>query len=296
MQGIIVTPSGDIWAVDQGKSPVVHLPRGTPPRGRFSAATRGRTHCTIPAACSRRFTSAIDQQDRIWVTNNIGVIGDPLPRLRSDQGREIRGRSSAAAALAIDSKGNVWVANRFGSSERGRLQDSTRCMAAYARQGREGGDGSPRAPAFPHRSPAFRDGGSVTVLQPDGSQAPFSPVAGKGLAGPWAVAIDGNDNAWVSNLVVRGDGHRAGVWRSAGDCPPGQKSGDAISPPGGCVGGGMQQLVDIGIGPAGDVVGHQQLAESTTPRSDWRRGPQHARRRTGPGGVLRHGQARDRPR
>jgi hypothetical protein len=35
-------------------------------------------------------------------------------------------------------------------------------------------------------------------------------------------------------------------------CPPGLKTGDVISPPGGFV-GGMQQLVDIGIGPAGDV-------------------------------------------
>jgi len=31
------------------------------------------------------------------------------------------------------------------------------------------------------------------------------------------------------------------------------KSGDAISPPGGYVGGGLQLQVDIGIGPAGDV-------------------------------------------
>jgi hypothetical protein len=32
------------------------------------------------------------------------------------------------------------------------------------------------------------------------------------------------------------------------------KTGDAISPPGGCfVGGGMQLQVDVGIGPAGDV-------------------------------------------
>ena len=36
-------------------------------------------------------------------------------------------------------------------------------------------------------------------------------------------------------------------------CPPGVKTGDAISPPGGFVGGGLQLQVDIGIGPAGDV-------------------------------------------
>ena len=36
-------------------------------------------------------------------------------------------------------------------------------------------------------------------------------------------------------------------------CPPGMKTGDAISPPGGYVGGGLRLQVDIDIGPAGDV-------------------------------------------
>ena len=36
-------------------------------------------------------------------------------------------------------------------------------------------------------------------------------------------------------------------------CPPGVNTGDAISPPGGYVGGGLQLQVDVGIGPAGDV-------------------------------------------
>ena len=31
------------------------------------------------------------------------------------------------------------------------------------------------------------------------------------------------------------------------------KTGDAISPPSGYVGGGLQLQVDVGIGPAGDV-------------------------------------------
>lgn len=36
-------------------------------------------------------------------------------------------------------------------------------------------------------------------------------------------------------------------------CPPGMKMGDAISPPGGHKGGGMQLLVDAAIDPAGNV-------------------------------------------
>ena len=34
---------------------------------------------------------------------------------------------------------------------------------------------------------------------------------------------------------------------------PDVKTGDAISPPGGYVGGGLQMQVDVAIGPAGDV-------------------------------------------
>jgi hypothetical protein len=37
------------------------------------------------------------------------------------------------------------------------------------------------------------------------------------------------------------------------NCPPGFKTGDQISPPGGYVGGGLQLQTDIAVGPAGDV-------------------------------------------
>src|SRR4029450_9726358 len=37
------------------------------------------------------------------------------------------------------------------------------------------------------------------------------------------------------------------------NCPPGMKTGDRISPPGGYVGGGLQMQTDLAISPAGDV-------------------------------------------
>src|SRR5262249_60285886 len=46
-----------------------------------------------------------------------------------------------------------------------------------------------------------RDGGSITLLRPDGSEYPGSPFTGGGLPGPWAAAIDGNDNVWVSHFA-----------------------------------------------------------------------------------------------
>ena len=97
------------------------------------------------------------------------------------------------------------------------------------------------------------DGGSVSVLLPDGTQASCSPIKGNGLTGPWAAAIDGDDNVWISNFtdsragIVELCGARQETW------PAGKKMGDPLSPPGGYVGGGLQMQVDIGIDPAGNV-------------------------------------------
>ncbi len=153
--------------------------------------------------------------------------------------------------MAIDSQGNVWRADRFGSSERGRLK-LVEMLGEYAIKGEKAATES-LVHNLSAQKAGYWEGGSVTVLRPDGTAAPFSPISGKGLAGPWAVAVDGNDNVWVSNLVSDSTGivHLCGVRTET--CPPGKKTGDAISPTGGYVGGGMQQLVDIGVGPAGDV-------------------------------------------
>ena len=37
------------------------------------------------------------------------------------------------------------------------------------------------------------------------------------------------------------------------NCPPGFKTGDQISPPGGYVGGGLQMQTDLAISPSSDV-------------------------------------------
>ena len=95
--------------------------------------------------------------------------------------------------------------------------------------------------------------GSVTLLKPDGSEYPGSPFKGDGLPGPWAATIDGNDNVWVSNFAMPNSPITQLCGVRTGNCPPGFKTGDQISPPGGYVGGGLQMQTDLAIGPAGDV-------------------------------------------
>ena len=97
------------------------------------------------------------------------------------------------------------------------------------------------------------NGGSMTLLRPDLSEYPGSPFIGGGLPGPWVATIDGSDNVWVSNFA----GDSCPITELCGvrteNCPPGFKTGDQISPPGGYVGGGLQMQTDLAIGPAGDV-------------------------------------------
>ena len=78
-------------------------------------------------------------------------------------------------------------------------------------------------------------------------------VYGKGIAGPWAVSVDGNDNIRISNLTTASSGIVELCGFRTQNCPPGMETGYAISPPGGYVGGGLQMQVDVKVGPAGDV-------------------------------------------
>ena len=251
MQGIIVTPSGDIWAVDQGKNQLVHLPGGDPAKARIYCQNASKDPLKNPCGLFAPFHLGIDQQDRIWISNSIGssVIRFPVSDPTKVEKFQV---GYGGSGLAIDSQGNVWHADRFGSSENGRLK-LVELMASYAVRGEKSGTES-LVHNLSAQKPGYWNGGSVSVLRPDGSKADFSPVSGNGLGGPWAVAVDGNDNVWVSNFTSVTAGsivQLCGVRPET--CPPGTKTGQAISPPTGYVGGGMQQLVDIGIGPAGDV-------------------------------------------
>ena len=255
MQGIIAAPNGDIWALDTIKSQLVHFPKGDPARGELLCQNASRDPFANPCKLLAPFALAIDQQDRIWVSS---VFGDHVTRFpASDPTKaETFKAGFAGSGLAVDSLGNVWVANKLGSSERGRLKQ-LEVAAAMKINFDNDPDALNRAgkvlvPALAAQTPGW-EGGSVTVFRPDGTEASFSPVYGKGITVPWAVSIDGNDNVWISNLSSAS----AGVVELCGfrteTCPPGLKPGDVISPPGGYVGGGMQMLVDVGFGPAGDV-------------------------------------------
>jgi hypothetical protein len=244
MQGIIVTPSGDVWAVGITKNQLVHFPQGDLRKARLVCEGHDVEPCK---SFLSPFHLGIDQQDRIWVTNAGGghVVRFPA----SDPSKADKfGTGWSGSGLGIDSQGNVWVTNRFGSSVLGALK-----MADVAATILTGGNTDERVTRTMFKQQGGPDGGSVSLLRPDGSEYPGSPFTGGGLPGPWAATIDGNDNVWVSNFA----GTHAPIVQLCGvrteNCPPGFKTGDQISPPGGYVGGGLQMQTDLAIGPAGDV-------------------------------------------
>ena len=253
MQGIIVTPKGDVWALGLSKNQLLRFPGGDPKKGEIVCEGFKEEPCKSLLA---PFHLGIDQQDRIWVTN---IGGDTVTRFPASDPNKVDSFKAgySGTGLAVDSLGNVWIANKLGSSERGHAK-LLECLAAFKFNYNGDPDAGARLthvliPALAAQTPGYESGGSITVLRPDGTQASFSPVFGKGIFAPWAISVDGNDNIWVSNFASS----TAGIVQLCGfrteHCPPGVKTGDAISPPGGYVGGGLQLQIDIGIGPAGDV-------------------------------------------
>jgi hypothetical protein len=146
--------------------------------------------------------------------------------------------------MAIDSKGNAWITNTLGDG----LNLMTKLKLLWLKLDEKMDEADPVVLADLLGSPGK---GSVSMLQLDGKPGPGSPFHGGGMWGPWAVAIDGNDQVWVSNFIGRSITHLCGVRTET--CPPGMKTGDHISPLGGYVGGDMQLLTDIAIDPAGNV-------------------------------------------
>jgi hypothetical protein len=247
MQGVIVTPNSDVWAVGASKSQLVYFPKGDLTKGRIVCEGAAEEPCK---SFIGPFHLAIDQQDRIWVANAFGKhvtrfpASDPSKVEKFDVG-------ASPSGINIDSQGNLWVTSRFGNGLLGELHLAD--MDVHAKFG-----GVVPAMDYMTTTMSTQQGGtvgagSVSLLRPDGTPYPGSPFTGGGLPGPWAVVVDGNDNVWISNFAMPSSPivQLCGVRTET--CPPGFKTGDQISPPGGYVGGGLQMQTDIAVDPAGNV-------------------------------------------
>ena len=77
MQGIIVTPKGDVWTVDIEKAQIIYMPQGDPAKAQFFCQNKTGDPLKNPCKLLAPFHLAIDQQDRIWISN---VLSDNVTR------------------------------------------------------------------------------------------------------------------------------------------------------------------------------------------------------------------------
>jgi hypothetical protein len=246
MQGVIVTPSGDVWVLGVEKRQLVYFPQGDLTKGRIVCEGDSAEPCKSFLA---PFHLAIDKQDRIWVANSAidHVTRFPASDPTKAENFKVGFNSSG---LAIDSQGNVWVTERFGSG----LLGMAHLVDFLARLKATGvAKASDYLTRVMSEQQGGRNGGSVTVLRPDGTPYPGSPFTGGGLPGPWAAAVDGNDNVWISNFAMPSSPIAELCGVRTEHCPPGVHTGEQISPPGGYVGGGLQLQVDVDVDPAGNL-------------------------------------------
>lgn len=252
LQGVIVTPDGDVWTVDNGNDQIVHLPGGDVTKGRILGRTADGKPVDGSLQVKEPFGIAIDQEDRIWITNSGSNTVTRFPASEPGNAEEIEVGYSPHA-IAIDSQGNAWVGNLVGhpgtleklalvkqklESEAEALAGS---MSADQRAANMWVDLWDIISEFP--------GGDVSMIRPDGTvEGPYN--AGGSITGPWGVAIDGNDNVWVASSTSHSVTQLCGVRTET--CPPGVATGEPISPKGGYI-GGLQTVSALALDPAGNA-------------------------------------------
>jgi hypothetical protein len=252
MQGILVAPNGDVWTVDNEKNQIVHLPEGDVSKGRILGRTVDGKPVDGTLQVKGPFGIAIDQQDRIWITNSGSNTVTRFPASDPGKAEEIKVGFSPHA-VSIDSQGNAWVGNLIG-------HPGTMEKLALVKQKLEGKvealEGSMSADELAASMwvnlwdiISENPGGDVSMITPDGTvNGPFN--AGGAITGPWGVAIDGNDNIWVASSTSHSVTQLCGVRTET--CPPGLKTGDPITPSEGYI-GGLQIVAPIAIDPAGNA-------------------------------------------
>jgi len=252
MQGIITTPNGDVWALDNEKDQIAYLPKGDATKGRILGRTVNGQPVDGTLQVKAPFHLAVDQQDRIWVTNSGSDTVTRFPA--SDPGKAEQFKVGfAPRAIAIDSLGNAWINNTVGHPDtreklaliEEKLESKVDDLASPESKADE------NAKLWIGLFEILQEfpGGDVSMVRPDGTVLPPFD-GGKSIVGPWGIAVDGDDNVWVANATGRSVTQLCGARPEK--CPPGAKTGDPISPPGGYI-GGLQILTDLAVDPAGNV-------------------------------------------
>lgn len=193
--------------------------------------------------------NAIAQDGSVWIGNYHGgsiskfsADGKPL----SPNTGWTNGDLSFVQGMAFDQKGNLWIANNTGKDTppgSGSIVVYPNGDPSQAKTITGGGIDHPFAVQIDDLGRAWvsnggigfegeeveladKLGGSITVINPDFTIAPFSPITTTELRRPMGIALDSKGNAWVAVfdndmvLQISPDGKIAGEYKFSGDFGP----------------------------------------------------------------------------
>jgi hypothetical protein len=254
LMGVGVSASGDVWIADGSDNQLLYFPGGRIKDGRIVKV----------AGLKSPFDIVIDDQNRVWVANSSSDTVVRFPAHDPSKVETFRA-GIGVRALALDSKGNVWVANNMDLKtpqpvlpERISIMEQFKLITDHMFKYIEG--------------PPARITGAVNMIRPDGTQPAPEGFTGPAESIPWGINVDGNDDVWVGNMWGRSAALLAGD-NTAGH-PPGTKAGDVIHI---FQSGSIQMVTDVSIDPAGNawVANNWNNLEATTapdpsrPTSTW---------------------------
>jgi hypothetical protein len=231
LMGIGVARDGDVWVADTSGNRLLYFPGGKLKEGRIVNV----------AGLAAPFDIEIDTQDRVWVSNS---ASDTVIRFPKDDPTKVETFRAGISvhAMAIDSKGNVWVTSNVSPDfPLPKVPPGTSQMEQWKIQF------GPIIEAFD--AGRLKATGIVSMIRPDGTQAvPAGYTGGGSLLLPWGINIDGNDDVWVASALAKQLVFMAGS--DTKGHPAGTKAGDLLHV---FSSGLLQCLTDITIDAAGNV-------------------------------------------
>lgn len=229
LMGIGIAPNGDVWIADGTKNQLLYFPGGRLEDGSIVQV----------AGLSSPFGIAIDPQNRVYVSNSQSNTVLRFPANDPSKVETFK-VGIGARGIALDSKGNLWVASLMSPDYP--LPDIP-AGVSIMKQFELILDSLKKNEANGQVT------GVVSMIRPDGTQPVPEGFTGSGkMNAGWGLVIDGNDDVFAASGLGRGIVMLAGA--EPNGHPPGTKPGDLIH----FFQGGTIAIPTIGaVDPAGNL-------------------------------------------